>query len=159
MPTPTLRTLLLAASFAGVVFAGASMGGACATDSATLREFIAPDFSNVDDTRLQDAMWRLGGGVQQLHDTLRADAALADADRKARVLAILDVMAEAAVSVDKPGQKQRHKNVAMNIDQLKADIAAAKAAAEAGDLALAQALPQTCLACHTGGAGGPQQGR
>jgi hypothetical protein len=130
---------------------------ACATDSQALRDFIAPDFRALDDTRLQDAMWRLGGGVQDLDAALQADNGLNDADRQARVLATLDVMAEAAASVNAPGQKQRHQNVAMNIDRLIGDIAAAKTAAEANDLAPARALPQTCLACHNGQGGGAQR--
>jgi hypothetical protein len=130
---------------------------ACATDPEIVRSFIAPDFSHVDDTRLQDSMWRLGNGVQQLNDALAPAAGLNDEQRRAQVLGILDLMADAATTVNRPGQKRAHQNIAMNIDKLIADIAAAKAAAEQNDLAPAQALPATCLACHQGAAGGTQK--
>jgi hypothetical protein len=130
---------------------------ACAVDSSVVRDLIAPDFSHVDDTRLQDSMWRLGNGVQQLSDVLAPEAALADDERRTQVLSILDVMGEAAATVNRPGQKRAHQNIAMNIDKLIGDIAAAKAAAAANDLDPARALPATCLACHTGGGGGAQK--
>jgi hypothetical protein len=130
---------------------------ACATDTAIVRDLIAPDFSRVDDTRLQDSMWRLGHGVQQLNDTLAPEAALEPEQRRLQVIAILDLMADAAATVNSPGQKRAHQNIAMNIDKLQGDIAAARAAAENNDLAPAQALPVTCLACHQGTGGGQQK--
>jgi hypothetical protein len=154
---PRSSTARSACIAVGALWAAAVVPVGCAADSQALRDFIAPDFSRLDDTRLQDAMWRLGGGVQTLDDTLQADNGLSDADRKAQVLATLDVMAEAAASAGAPGQKQRHTNVAMNIDRLIGDIQAARAAAVADDLGPARALPQTCLACHTGGGGGAQR--
>ena len=130
--------------------------GACVTDSDLARRVIAPDYARVDDTRLQDAMWRLGSSVQSLNEATSA-AGVSDAERQQTVLGVLDVMAAAAASVNKPGQKQRHENLAMNVDKLIADIAAAKSAAQAGDLGPAQTLPMTCLACHQGEAGGAQK--
>jgi hypothetical protein len=130
--------------------------GACVTDSELARRLIAPDFSRIDDTRLQDAMWRLGNSVQALSEATSATG-VSEQERQQKVLGVLDVMADAAASVNKPGQKQGHKNLAMNIDTLIADIAAAKTAAQAGDLGPAQTLPMTCLACHQGEAGGAQK--
>jgi hypothetical protein len=147
----------IALAFAAPVVVAAALGAACATDGqAALKSFIAPDFSRIDDTRLQDAMWRLGNGVQQLNDVF-VDASLDDAGREARAVEVLTLMEEAAASVNKEPQKQRHQNVAMNIDKLMGDISAAKAAAQNHDLVPAQALPATCLACHQGGGGGAQK--
>jgi hypothetical protein len=128
----------------------------CATtDNASVKAFFAPDFRTVDDTQLQDSMWRLGRGVQDLDDTFKAEG-LSEEDRHARVLESLKMMQDAAVAANEPGQRQGHRNVAMNIDKLVGDIAAAKTAAEANEYAPAQALPATCLACHQGAGGGAQ---
>lgn len=143
------------ASAVVVVAAGGLV--ACANQSENIRAFVAPDFRRIDDTRLQDAMWRLGNGVQNLNDLFLPEAAVADADREAAVVEVLDGMAEAAKSVNKPGQKAQHQNIAMNIDKLIEDIAIARAAALEHNLAPAQALPLTCLACHQGEAGGAQK--
>lgn len=133
-------------------------GVACAIDQHKLRDLVGPppDFHNLDETYLQDGMWRLGHDVQDLNDTFSA-AELDDAAREQRVIALLDDMAAAAAQANAPGTKKSHKNVAMNIDKMVSDIAAAKQAAEAHDLAPARALPQTCLACHQGAGGGPQK--
>ena len=139
-----------------VALALALTAAACATtDTAAVKAFFAPNFRTVDDTQLQDSMWRLGRGVQDLDDTFAATD-LADGDRHARILESLTMMQEAAVAANAPGQRQGHRNVAMNIDRLIGDIAAAKTAAEVNDYAPAQALPATCLACHQGSGGGAQ---
>lgn len=133
-----------------------TLAAACAAiDREAIKQFYAPDFRSFDETLLQDSMWRLGRGVQDLDDAFRADG-LSDDERHARILASLDLMAGAAAQANQPGQKKSHDNIAMNIDALVGDIAAAKAAAEARNYELAQAIPQTCLHCHQGGGGGPQ---
>lgn len=153
-----MRAFFFAASSV-VIAASAFVGlvGACANSDAAIRDFIAPDFHRIDDTHLQDAMWRLGNGVQNLNDLFAPEAGLNDADREKQVVEVLDGMADAANTVNKPGQKKSHSNIAMNIDKLIGDIAAARAAAVEHNLAPAQALPQTCLACHQGGGGGAQK--
>src|SRR3954469_18032495 len=107
---------------------------ACAFDKKTLRDLVgpAPDFHNIDETYLQDSMWRLGHGVQALDDTFNASG-LDDAAREQRVLGVLDDMADAAKNANAPGTKKSHKNVAMNIDKLIGDIAVAKTAAQSHD--------------------------
>lgn len=125
------------------------------TGDDAVKAFFAPDFKTIDDTLLQDSMWRLGRGVQDLDDTLRAEG-LSDDDRHAQILASLDMMAAAAAQANEPGKRQGHTNVSMNISKLVTDIDAAKAAANNKDYALARALPSTCLHCHQGGGGGPQ---
>lgn len=149
MRTPLALALVLAVTPTVVV-------ASCATDGESMKAFFAPDFRTADDTMLQDGMWRLGRGVQDLDDTFKADG-LAEADRHARVMENLEMMAAAAASVNKPGRRQGHTNVAMNIDKLITDIDAAKTAAAANEYALAQALPASCLACHEGGGGGAQK--
>jgi hypothetical protein len=132
------------------------LAAACASiDKEALKQFYAPDFRSFDDTLLQDSMWRLGRGVQDLDDAFKAEG-VSDDERHARILASLELMAEAAAQANAPGQKKSHENIAMNIDVLVGDIAAAKTAAEAKSYELAQAIPQTCLHCHEGGGGGPQ---
>ncbi|MDP2342832.1 MAG: hypothetical protein Q8O67_17885 [Deltaproteobacteria bacterium] len=128
---------------------------ACAANSEQVKAFFAPDFSTADDTKLQDGMWRLGRGVQDLDETFKIEGPV-DGDRHARIVETLDIMAAAAASVKAPGARQGHTNVAMNIDKLIVEIAAAKTAAEAKDYAPAQALPASCLACHQGAGGGAQ---
>jgi hypothetical protein len=125
------------------------------TDDQGLKSFFAPNFKTIDDTLLQDSMWRLGRGVQDLDDTIKAEG-LSEDDRHAQIMASLDMMAAAAAQANDPGKRQGHNNVAMNIGKLVADIDAAKAAAVNKDYALAEALPATCLNCHQGGGGGPQ---
>jgi hypothetical protein len=133
------------------------MFAACAFNKEQLKEWVGPpDFHSIDETYLKDAMWRLAHGVQDLDDTMKA-ADLDDAAREQQVLAILDDMAGAAAEANAEGTKKRHQNVAMNIDKLINDIALAKTAAQAHDLAPAKALPETCLACHVGGGGGAQK--
>jgi hypothetical protein len=133
-----------------------ALATACASiDKESIKQFYAPDFRSFDDTLLQDAMWRLGRGVQDLDDAFKAEG-LADDERHARILASLDLMAEAAARANDPNQKKSHENIAMNIGALVGDIAAAKTAAEAKNYEPAQAIPQTCLHCHQGGGGGPQ---
>ena len=127
------------------------------TGDEGIKAFFAPDFKTIDDTLLQDSMWRLGRGVQDLDDTFRAEG-LSEDDRHAQILASLDMMAAAAAQANDPGKRQGHTNVAMNIGKLVTDIDAAKAASANRDYALAQALPATCLHCHQGGGGGPQSG-
>jgi hypothetical protein len=100
-------------------------------------------------------MWRLGRGVQDLDDAFKAEG-VSDDERHARILASLEPVAEAAAQAHAQGQKKSHENIAMNIDVLVGDIAAAKTAAEAKSYELAQAIPQTRLHCHEGGGGGPQ---
>lgn len=129
---------------------------ACAIDRESMKQFYAPDFRSFDDTQLQDGMWRLGRGVQDLDDTFRAEG-LYDDERHAQIMASLELMAGAAAAVNDPNQKKSHTNVAMNIEALAGDIAAAKTAAEAKNYELAKALPQSCLHCHQGGGGGPQK--
>jgi hypothetical protein len=129
---------------------------ACAVNRESIKEFFAPDFRNLDDTQLQDGMWRLGRGVQDLDDTFRAEG-LSEEERHAQIMSSLDLMAGAAAAVNDPNQKKSHTNVAMNIEALAKDIDAAKTAAAAKDYELAKALPQTCLHCHQGGGGGPQK--
>lgn len=129
---------------------------ACAIDRESMKQFYAPDFRSFDDTQLQDGMWRLGRGVQDLDDTFRAEG-LSDDERHAQIMASLELMAGAAAAVNDPNQKKSHTNVAMNIEALAGDIAAAKTAAEAKNYELAKALPQSCLHCHQGGGGGPQK--
>lgn len=142
----------IAALLVSVLFVG------CAINEKTLRDIAGPppDFHNLDETYLQDGMWRLGHGIQGLHDTLNA-ADLDDAAREQRVIAVLDEMASAAQNANTAGSKKSHKNVAMNIDKLLNDITVARTAAQAHDLAPAKALPATCLACHQGAAGGTQK--
>jgi hypothetical protein len=146
-----MRTRILAA----LAFA---LAVACAgVDKGKLREVMGPpDFHNIDETYLQDAMWRLAHGVQELDDTMKA-ADLDEATRESRVIVVLDDMGRAAVNANAEGTKKSHKNVAMNIDKLILDIEAAKTAAQAHDLGPARALPTTCLACHEGGGGGAQK--
>src|SRR5262249_41978441 len=113
-------------------------------------------FHNIDETYLQDGMWRLGHGVQELDDVIKATD-LDDTARELKVIAVLDDMSNAAKNANSSGSKTRHKNVAMNIDKLIGDIALAKTAAQGHDLAPAKALPATCLACHEGAGGGAQK--
>lgn len=131
---------------------------ACAFDKNKLRELVGPppNFHNIDETYLQDSMWRLAHGVQELDDVMKAPG-LDDAAREQRVLVVLDDMTSAAANANAPGTKKSHQNVAMNIDKLISDIAIAKTAAQAHDLAPAKGLPATCLACHEGGGGGAQK--
>jgi hypothetical protein len=134
---------------------------ACASatiDKNKLAEFGGPppDFHNVDETYLQDAMWRLGHDTQDLDDAFHATG-VDDAAREHRVISLLDDMASAAKQATAPGTRKSHKNVAMNIDKLVTDINAAKTAAVSHDLAPAQAIPATCLACHEGAGGGAQK--
>ncbi len=158
MVTMAMRRFFIAASLvAGSLVVAGSLGGACANSDAAIRDFVAPDFHRIDDTHLQDAMWRLGNGVQNLSDLFDPAAGLTDADREKNVIEVLGTMADAANTVNKPGQKKAHSNVAMNIDKLIGDIEAARTAAVNHDLAPAQALPMTCLACHQGQGGGEQK--
>lgn len=130
---------------------------ACAgIDRETVKAFYAPDFRTFDDTMLQDGMWRLGRGVQDLDDTFKLEG-LSEEERHAKVMETLEIMAGAAASVNDPNQKKSHTNVAMNIGALVTDIEAAKTAAAAKNYELAKALPTTCLNCHQGGGGGPQK--
>jgi hypothetical protein len=131
---------------------------ACGFDKNNLRELVGPppDFHNIEETYLQDAMWHLAHGVQQLDDTMNATN-LDDKAREQQVLAVLDDMHHAATEANAEGTKRRHKNVAMNIDKLIGDIEVAKTAAQSHDLAPAKALPATCLACHEGAGGGAQK--
>lgn len=149
-----MRTPLTLAVFLAV--APTLVVTACATNSESIKAFFAPDFRTADDTMLQDAMWRLGRGVQNLDDTFKAEG-LAEADRHTQVMENLEMMADAAAAANKPGRRQGHQNVAMNIDRLVIEIDAAKTAAQAHDYSLAQALPASCLACHEGGGGGAQK--
>jgi len=138
------------------IFIPLSLAGACASiDKEALKTFYAPDFRHFDETLLQDAMWRLGRGVQELDDAFKAEG-LTDDERHALILESLELMAGAAAQANEPGPKKSHENISMNIGALVNDIAAAKAAAEARSYELAQAIPQTCLHCHEGGGGGPQ---
>jgi hypothetical protein len=131
---------------------------ACAIDKDTVRKFTyGPSFQFIDDTRLQDSMWRLARGVQDLDDTFQATAELSEDDRHKRIIEVLDYMSEAASAVSTPGQETQHKNMSMNIDRLITDIALAKTAAVSKDYGPAQQLPLTCLTCHQGGGGGPQK--
>lgn len=143
--------------FAALLVAVLFLFVACGIDKKTLRDLAGPppDFHNIDETYLQDGMWRLGHGIQDLDDTLKA-ADIDEATREQRVIAVLDGMASAAKSADTAGSKKSHKNVAMNIDKLLNDIAVARTAAQAHDFAPAKALPATCLACHQAGGGGAQ---
>ncbi len=135
-----------------------AIGIGCAIDKETVRELTyGPSFKFIDDTRLQDSMWRLARGVQDLDDTFAASAELSEEDRHARVLEVLDYMSEAAASAGAPGQQSQHRNLEMNIGRLQNDISIAKTAAEGKDYAPAQQLPLTCLACHQGGGGGAQR--
>ena len=140
------------------LFAAALLVACASFDKAKLRELVGkpPDFHNIDETYLQDAMWRLAHGVQDLDDAMNATN-LDDAAREQRVLVVLDDMASAAKNANEPGTKKSHTNVAMNIGKLIGDIDTARTAAQAHDLAPAKALPQTCLACHEGGGGGAQK--
>ena len=132
------------------------LAGACASiDKEALKQFYAPDFRSFDETLLQDAMWRLGRGVQELDDAFKAEG-LSDDERHALILESLDLMAGAAAQANEPGPKKSHENMSMNIGALVHDIAAARTAAEARSYELAQGIPQTCLHCHQGGGGGPQ---
>ncbi len=143
-------------AFAVVVALGVPLSvSGCATDKEAVKAFFAPDFRTADDTKLQDGMWRLGRGVQDLDDAFKTEG-VSDDDRHAAVMQTLDMMSEAAASVSKPGRRQGHTNVSMNIDQLIVEIDAAKTAAAAKEYDLAKALPQSCLACHQGAGGGPQ---
>jgi hypothetical protein len=130
---------------------------ACAANSESVKAFFAPDFHTADDTQLQDGMWRLGRGVQDLDDTFTAAGENVSAEHHARILETLDIMSAAAASVKAPGARQGHTNVAMNIDKLVVDIDNAKAAVAVKDYTLARALPVSCLACHEGVGGGPQK--
>jgi len=136
----------------------ASLVAACALDKETVRALTyGPSFQFIDDTRLQDSMWRLARGVQDLDDTFQSTAELSEEDRHKRIIEVLDYMGEAASSVSVPGQQTQHKNISMNIDRLVLDIATAKTAAESKDYGPAQQLPMSCLACHQGGGGGSQK--
>ena len=144
---------LIAFSFA---FALAAAVVSCAANNETLKTALAPNFGAATEAQLQDGMWRLGYAVQDLDGAFKAEGVSED-DRHAAILETLDLMAAAAASVGKPGQPQRHTNVAMNLPKLVGDIDAARTAAEAKDYTLAKALPQSCLACHEGVGGGPQK--
>lgn len=127
-------------------------------DKTKLADFGGPppNFHNVDETYLQDAMWRLGHDTQDLDDTFNAQN-VDDAAKEKHAIALLDDMSSAAKQANAPGNRVSHKNVAMNIGQLIADIDAAKTAAVSHDLGPAKAIPATCLHCHEGGGGGAQK--
>lgn len=152
-----MRRFFITAPFVVAAVVVPVVGANCANSDAAIRDFVAPDFHRIDDTHLQDAMWRLGNGVQNLADLFDPAAGLSDADREKNVIEVLGTMADAAQTVNKPGQKKSHSNIAMNIDKLIGDIEAARTAAVNHDLAPAQALPATCLACHQGQGGGAQK--
>lgn len=128
----------------------------CAANNAQLKAALAPDFGTATEAQLQDGMWRLGFAVQDLDTAFKAEG-VSDDERHAAIMETLNLMADAAGSVGKPGQPQKHTNVAMNLPKLTTDIEAARAAAASRDYTLAKALPQSCLACHEGGGGGPQK--
>jgi mono/diheme cytochrome c family protein len=128
----------------------------CAANNETLKKAFAPDFGAATEAQLQDGMWRLGYATQDLDAAIKAEGVSED-DRHAAIMETLNLMADAAASVGKPGQQQKHTNVAMNLPKLTEDIEAARAAAASRDYTLAKALPQSCLACHVGGGGGPQK--
>src|SRR4051812_2726117 len=92
---------------------------ACSINKNQLHELVgpAPDYHNIDETYLQDAMWRLGHGVQELDDTINAQG-VDDAAKEKHVLAVLDDMESAAKNANAPGTRKSHKNVSMNIDKL-----------------------------------------
>ena len=144
---------LLAAVIGTVVVASACASGAEAVRSVT----YGPSFQYIDESRLHDSRWRLAKGGQDLDTTLGGEAERNEGERQTRVLAILDDMAAATAAVSAPGQSTNHKNIEMNIDRLALEIALARRSAETNDYAAAKALPQTCLACHTGTGGGPQR--
>ena len=128
----------------------------CAANNETLKKAFAPDFGTATEAQLQDGMWRLGFATQDLDAAVKAEG-VSDDERHAAIMETLNLMADAAGSVGKPGQPQKHTNVAMNLPKLVGDIEAARAAAASRDYTLAKALPQSCLACHQGGGGGPQK--
>lgn len=131
---------------------------ACASGAEAVRSVTyGPSFQYIDESRLHDSMWRLAKGVQDLDTTLGGEAELNEVDRQTRVLAILDDMAAATSAVSAPGQSTNHKNIELHIDRLQLEIALARRSAETNDYTAAKALPQTCLACHTGTGGGPQR--
>lgn len=150
---PALTAALVATVATVVATAVACAGGAEAVRSVT----YGPSFQYIDESRLHDSMWRLAKGVQDLDMTMKASEELSEVDRQTRVLAILDDMAAATSAVSAPGQATNHKNIEMNIDRLQLEIALARRSAETNDYTAAKALPQTCLACHTGTGGGPQR--
>jgi hypothetical protein len=147
------HTASVTALLAAVVVVTACASGAEAVRSVT----YGPSFQYIDESRLHDSMWRLAKGVQDLDTPLGGEAELNEVDRQTRVLAILDDMAAATAAVSAPGQSTNHKNIEMNIDRLQLEIALARRSAETNDYTAAKALPQTCLACHTGTGGGPQR--
>lgn len=132
------------------------IGVSCiAPNNAALKQAFAPDFGTATEAQLQDGMWRLGYATQDLAAALAADGVDPE-ERHSAIMANLNLMADAAASVG-PDKPQKHKNVAMNIGKLVGDIEAARAAAASRDYTLAQALPQSCLACHVGAGGGKQK--
>jgi hypothetical protein len=145
-----LRTSLAFSCFLVVV--------ACAAGSEQVRSMLyGPSFEVIDDTRLQDSMWRLANGVQDLDTALTNEEGLDEEAKQQRVLEVLDYMADAAAAVTAPGApKTGHTNVEMNIDKLATDIVAAKAAVQEKDYGAAERLPMACLACHQGQGGGAQ---
>jgi hypothetical protein len=147
-----MRLALLFAALFVVACASATI------DKTKLADFGGPppDFHNVDETYLQDAMWRLGHDTQDLSDAFNATG-VDDAAREKHVLSLLDDMASAAKQATAPGTRKTHKNVAMNVDKLVLDINTARTAASSHDLAPAKAIPATCLACHEGAGGGAQK--
>lgn len=148
-----MRRLALTLAALSVAVLAACAAGTEAIQKAT----YGPSFQYIDESRLHDSMWRLAKGVQDLDMTMKAGEELSEVDRQTRVLAILDDMATATTAVSAPGQATNHKNIEMNIDRLQLEIALARRSAETNDYTAAKALPQTCLACHTGTGGGPQR--
>lgn len=148
-----MRRLALTLAALSVAVLAACAAGTEAIQKAT----YGPSFQYIDESRLHDSMWRLAKGVQDLDMTMKAGEELSEVDRQTRVLAILDEMATATTAVSAPGQATNHKNIEMNIDRLQLEIALARRSAETNDYTAAKALPQTCLACHTGTGGGPQR--
>lgn len=139
-----------------ILVAAVAVGVSCvAPNNAALKQAFAPDFGTATEAQLQDGMWRLGYATQDLAAALSAEG-VPDDERHTAIMENLNLMADAAASVG-PDKPQKHKNVAMNIGKLVGDIDAARTAAASRDYTLAQALPQSCLACHVGAGGGAQK--
>lgn len=115
-----------------------------------------PDFAYVPREKVQSAMWQLAAGVRELDQTLRDDA-LAEPEKRQRVVAVLERMESARGRIDPKGEASNHPLLERGLPRLGADISLARTAAGADPprYVLAGAVSGACIYCHVARVPGP----
>jgi hypothetical protein len=142
---PALSALLLLA------FSLTAQSLACSGDlSSTLRKSTyPPSFEYITKEQLQSTMWQLARDANELDYLAEKPDPLAEADR-ARMLALLGSMSDAAKRLGAEGKRTNHPLLDENREQFRADLAAARRGVESEppSYTLARSVSTACSHCH-----------